>query len=254
MTSAGAGPVVVVTGAANGIGAATVVELVRRGARVLAADLDERVEEIAANAGGDVLAHRVDVRDPASVEHMIETAVQRYGRLDALHNNAGILGDSAAVTDYPDDVFQRVFDVNVRGVFLGMKYAIPKLREAGGGAIVNTASTGALIAAPMQAPYVASKHAVLGLTRSAALELATDHIRVIALCPGATDTPMLAEVIEGWGAEGPEAEQAIMETVTPTGRMGRPEEMAQVAAWLLLEAPEYLTGVPIPVDGAQTAR
>src|SRR4051812_11800901 len=121
MSTRSDGPAVVVTGAANGIGAATVAELVRKGARVLAADIDERVERLAAHAGGEVFAHRVDVRDPHSVEAMIEAAVERFGRLDALHNNAGILGDTAALTDYPDDVFQRVFDINVRGVFYGMK-------------------------------------------------------------------------------------------------------------------------------------
>lgn len=249
-----AGPVVVVTGAANGIGAATIAELGRRGARVLAADLDDRVLEVAASLGDDVVSHVVDVRDASAVEAMIATAVDRFGRLDALFNNAGILGATAPVTDYPDDVFERVFEVNVRGVYLGMKYAIPALRASGGGVIVNTASTGALVAAPEQAPYVASKHAVLGLTRSVALELAREGIRVNALCPGATDTPMLAEVIEGWNADSPDAIQAVMETVTPTGRMGRPDEIARVATWLLLEAPEYLTGTPIAVDGAQTAR
>ena len=248
------GPVVVVTGAANGIGEATVVDLVRRGARVLAADLDPRVEEVAASSGGDVTARVVDVRDGDAVQGMIAAAVDTFGAVNGLFNNAGILGTTAPLTAYPDDVFQRVFDVNVRGVYLGMKHVIPVLRSAGGGVIVNTASTGALVAAPEQAPYVASKHAVLGLTRSAALELARERIRVNALCPGATDTPMLAEVVEGWDASDPQAIQAILDSVTPTGRMGRPEEIAQVAAWLLLEAPEYLTGVPIAVDGAQTAR
>jgi NAD(P)-dependent dehydrogenase (short-subunit alcohol dehydrogenase family) len=221
---------------------------------VVAVDLDARVEEVAAAAGGEVVARVADVTVAADWKAVIAETVQRFGALEGLFNNAGILGATAAVTDYPDDVFQRVFDVNVRGVFYGMKYAIPALRAAGGGAIVNTASTGALIAAPEQAPYVASKHAVLGLTRSAALELAKDGIRVNALCPGATDTPMLAEVIEGWAVSGPDAVQAVLDAVTPMGRMGRPQEIAEVAAWLLLDAPEYLTGTPIAVDGAQTAR
>jgi NAD(P)-dependent dehydrogenase (short-subunit alcohol dehydrogenase family) len=245
------GPAVIVTGAAAGIGAATVAELARRGARVLAADVDERVHAL---AGAGVETCVTDVSDDASVRAMIALAVERFGGLDAIHNNAGILGETAPVTDYPEAVFERVFAINVRGVFLGMKHAIPALRAAATGRILNTASTGALVAAPGQAPYVASKHAVLGLTRSAALELAGEGIAVNALCPGATDTPMLAEVIEGWEASDPTAVQAIIDSVTPTGRLGRPEEIARVAAWLLLDAPAYLTGVPIPVDGAQTAR
>jgi NAD(P)-dependent dehydrogenase (short-subunit alcohol dehydrogenase family) len=252
MTSAA--PAVIVTGAANGIGAATVAELSRRGARVLAVDLDPRVSQIAQEAGDHVVAHLADVTSADAVQGFVAAAQSHFGAIDALFNNAGILGATAPITDYPEDVFDRVFDVNVRGAYLAMKYVIPTMRAAGHGAIVNTASTGALVAAPEQSAYVASKHAVLGLTRSVALELAPHHITVNALCPGPTDTPMLAEVISGWPANDAAAIQAALEAVTPTARMGRPEEMARVAAWLLLEAPEYLTGVPITVDGAQTAR
>lgn len=246
--------VVVVTGAANGIGAATVRELAARGASVLAADIDAKVDEVVSATAGDLVAHRVDVTDDRQVQGMIAAAEERFGGIDAIFNNAGILGATAPITDYPDDVFTRVLDVNVRGVYHGMKHAIPALRARGGGVILNTASTGALVAAPQQAPYIASKHAVLGLTRSVALELAREGIRVNALCPGATDTSMLAEVIEGWEASDPKDVEAVLDSVTPTGRMGRAQEMARVAAWLLLEAPEYLTGTPIAVDGAQTAR
>jgi NAD(P)-dependent dehydrogenase (short-subunit alcohol dehydrogenase family) len=247
-------PAVIVTGAANGIGAASVLELARRGARVLAIDLDPRVHQLSTASAGEVVPHIADVTDGEAVAAAVASAVDQFGALNAIFNNAGILGATAPITDYPDELFERVFAVNVRGVYHGMKHAIPALRAAGGGVILNTASTGALVAAPAQAPYVASKHAVLGLTRSVALELAAEGISVNALCPGATDTPMLAEVIEGWDVSGADAVRSVLESVTPTGRMGRPEEIAEVAVWLLLDAPEYLTGTPIAVDGAQTAR
>jgi NAD(P)-dependent dehydrogenase (short-subunit alcohol dehydrogenase family) len=240
---------VIVTGAGGGVGAAAVHELARRGARVLAVDIDSRVDEVAKDADGEVVAYHADVTDAAAVEELVRLAVNRFGELNAIFNNAGILGPLAPVTDYPDELFERVMAVNVRGVYLGMKYAIPALRAAGGGAIVNTASTGALIAVGGLSAYIASKHAVLGMTRSVALELAKEPITVNALCPGPMDTPMVADRVEELRREDPS-----MESISPSGRLGRPEEIASVAAWLLLDAPKYLTGVPVTVDGALTAR
>jgi NAD(P)-dependent dehydrogenase (short-subunit alcohol dehydrogenase family) len=242
---------VIVTGAASGIGAATVRELARRGARILAVDIELPEDRFADVASGEVVTHEADVSDSDTVQGMIAKAVERFGGLGAIFNNAGIFGARVYVTEYPDDVFERVFAVNVRGVFLGMKHAIPALRAGGGGAILNTASTGALIGAPGASAYVAAKHAVLGLTRSAALELASEGIAVNALCPGPTDTPMIAGFVEE-ARRDPNPQDRI-EAAGAIGRLGRPEEIGQVAAWLLLEAPEYLTGVPVTVDGGLTA-
>ena len=160
----------VVTGAAGGIGAATVRALAGRGARVLAVDLDEDgLAKLLAEFGPSVVGHRADVSEVDEAEEMIATAVREFGRLDGLFNNAGIVGERAAVVDYPADDFDRVYRTNVRGVFLGMKYGAAAMMDTGGGSILNAASTGAMVGASNMAAYIASKHAVLGLTRTAAL-------------------------------------------------------------------------------------
>jgi NAD(P)-dependent dehydrogenase (short-subunit alcohol dehydrogenase family) len=221
---------VIVTGAAGGIGSATVAELAHRGARVLAVDVDASTIPI---PGDGVVAHAADVSDAASVEGMVQAALEHFGSLNAIFNNAGIFGRWLPTADYPDEVFDRVLAVNIRGVQLGMKHAIPALRAAGGGRIVNTASTGALVGVGSAGAYVASKHAVLGLTRCAALEVHGDGITVNALCPGPTDTGMMAQIIADSDGE--------------RGEMMEPSEIAQVASWLLLDAPHALSGVPITV-------
>ena len=240
------------TGAAGGIGAATVGALAKRGARVLAVDLDaDGLAELVAGVGPSVVAHRADVADEGDAAAMIATAVREFGRLDGLFNNAGIIGVRAPVVDYPADDFDRVYRTNVRGVFLGMKYGIPAMVASGGGAILNAASTGAMVGASNMAGYISSKHAVLGLTRTAALEVARLGITVNAMAPGTVDTPMVQPFFAGLSPE--EAEKRLL-GVTPTGRIAQPSEIAAVATWLLLDRPTYLTGAVIPVDGAQTAQ
>jgi len=247
-------PTVVVTGAASGIGAATILELGRRAVNVLAVDRDEdRLLSAVSIAGVTVVPHVADVTDDDAFAAAVGAAVERFGGIDGMMNNSGILGPMSRFSDYPTDEFDRVIATNVRAVFVGMKITIPLLRDRGGGAIVNIASTGGMIGAPELAGYIAAKHAVVGLTRSAALDVARDNISVNAVCPGATDTPMIAQWAEGKAQSDVDRQHAV-ELVTPVGRLGRPEEIADTAVWLLLDCPSFLTGAVVPVDGAQTAQ
>ena len=253
-SSASEGPVVLVTGAASGIGRATVEHLRAREARVVAVDRQPiDLEALASLEGDGFRTFAADVSDESQVRKAFDFALEAFGRLDGLYNNAGILGEMAPVEEYRIEEFDRVLRVNLGGVFFGMKYAVPIMRRQGYGAILSTASTGGMIGSPNQAAYIASKHAVLGLTRTVALETARDGITVNAICPGMVDTPMLWSVWEGRGSTSQEDLKKEIAKFSPTGRMSSPDEIAQAAAWLLLDRPVYLTGAVIPVDGAQTS-
>jgi NAD(P)-dependent dehydrogenase (short-subunit alcohol dehydrogenase family) len=242
---------IVVTGAAGGLGARTMELLVERGANVLAVDIaGDRLDGLGSTES--VVRHVADVTDAESVRTMVETAVDRFGRLDGIFNNAATLGPIAPVDDYPEEAFDETFRVNVRSVFLGMRFAVPALRATGGGAILNTASTGGMMGWPNICGYVGSKHAVIGLTRTVALELAGSGMRMNTLCPGPMDTTMIWEVGEAMAPGDRNEQQRLLEATIPVGRLGRPDEVAAVASWLLLDGPEYLTGAVLPVDGAQT--
>lgn len=244
-------PAVIVTGAAGGLGGATVEALASSGADVLAVDLDVAGLE---RLGRDrVVPHAADVSDPAAVEGVVLAAVERFGSLDAIFNNAAVEGLIAPIGEYPVEEFDRVMRINVRSVWLGMKYALPVLERGGGGAILNTASTGGLIGWPEISPYVGSKHAVVGITRAVALETAGKGIRVNCLCPGPMDTRMIWSIGEAMAPGDRAEQQRLLEATIPLGRLGRPEEVAALATFLLLDCPEYLTGAVLPVDGAQTA-
>jgi len=240
--------VALVTGGNSGIGAAAARVFAREGAKVAVAgrtlaDCEKVAAEIVA-AGGTAIALRVDVTVEDQVAAMVADTVAAFGRLDAAFNNAGYLGEKASVVDCTAEDWDRCFDVNVRGVWLSMKYEIPQMMAQGGGAIVNTASGLAEFASPQMAAYVAAKHAVNGLTRSAALDFGPHNIRVNALLPGATRSPMLAGHDE---ADDPVL--ADMSAKVPLRRLGAPDDQAEVAVWLCSDRAAYVSGVPLMVDG-----
>ena len=200
-------------------------------------------------AGGTASFIEVDVSDAASVEAMVNATVETYGRIDCAYNNAGIEGQVAPTDSYADDMFDRVIAVNLTGVWLCMKYEIPRLLEQGGGAIVNTASGAGLIGVAGLSAYVASKHGVIGLTKTAALEYAKSGIRVNAVCPGLIQTPM----VERLTADQPQLGEALV-AMEPVGRTGRPEEIAESVVWLCSDAASFVTGHAMSVDGGFVAQ
>lgn len=245
--------VALVTGGNSGIGAAAARIFAREGAKVAVAgrtlaDCEKVAAEIVA-AGGTAIALRVDVTVEDQVAAMVADTVAAFGRLDAAFNNAGYLGEKASVVDCTAEDWDRCFDVNVRGVWLSMKHEIPQMMAQGGGAIVNTASGLAEFASPQMAAYVAAKHAVNGLTRSAALDFGPHNIRVNALLPGATRSPMLAGHDE---ADDPVL--ADMSAKVPLRRLGAPDDQAEVAVWLCSDRAAYVSGVPLMVDGGLTVK
>jgi NAD(P)-dependent dehydrogenase (short-subunit alcohol dehydrogenase family) len=232
------GKVALVTGAASGIGKATAALLAGSGARVVASDL---------RAGDDVVA--ADVTDGEAMRAVVAQAVETHGRLDLAANCAGVGGGHAATHEYPEAEFDRIVAINLRGTWLSMRAELEAMLTTGGGAIVNVSSTLGLRGSPFAAPYSASKHGVLGLTKTAALEYAQQGIRVNAVCPGAIDTPMMDETFERF--------PGFRETLTayvPMGRMGGPEEVAGAIAWLCSDAASFVTGEALTVEGGLLSR
>jgi NAD(P)-dependent dehydrogenase (short-subunit alcohol dehydrogenase family) len=245
---------VIVTGAGGGIGSSTVSRLARAGCSVLAVDIDPgAAAQVAANApaDADVLAHVADVSDSVQVAAMVEAAVARFGRLDGIFNNAGIEGPVRPITRYEDHDFDRVMRINARSTWLGMKHALPALLETKG-SILNTASSFGLVGAPQFSGYVASKHAVIGMTRAVALEQAGSGVVCNALCPGPIDTPMLWAIGEQLETGDRATQREALTASVPVGRLGSADEVGALAVWLLTQCPEYLTGAAIPIDGAQS--
>jgi NAD(P)-dependent dehydrogenase (short-subunit alcohol dehydrogenase family) len=248
------GKVAIVTGAGGGIGRAMTTALAREGAQVVAADVDEeRVAETAelAREHGDVAHRRADVSSPGDVQALVEAAVGRYGRLTTMCNNAAISipGD---VTEVSVEDFDRTIAVNLRGVFLGCKYAVRALLEAGGGSIVNTGSVNSLVAEPFLTAYCASKGGVLMLTKAVALDYAGQGIRCNCLCPGWVDTPINHPHAERMGGL-----DGVLESLPewqPIGRQGYPEEIAAAAVYLASDESAFMTGSAFVIDGGMTAR
>ena len=244
------GKVVLVTGASTGIGRATAIAFASAGARLMLGDIDKRSADTAASivaAGGEARFVPTDVSDPESVRALVEATVQTYGRLDAAFNNAGLLPPTADFADMTVEDFDRTIAVDLRGVFLCLKYEIAAMLKTGGGAIVNTASVAGVVADPGMASYVAAKHGVVGLTKAAALDYATRSIRVNAVAPGLVATPMTSRWLDD-----PAFAAKLMQN-SPIGRPAQPEEIAGTVLHLCSSAASFITGQTFVVDGGQTA-
>ena len=246
------GQVALVTGAANGIGRATAQAFAQQGVKVVVSDVDtkggEATVELIRAAGGDATFIRCDVTRDAEVKALVAGTIAAYGRLDYAFNNAGIEIEKGKLADGEESEFDAIMGVNVKGVWLCMKHQIPVMLEQGGGAIVNTASVAGLGAAPKMSIYAASKHAVIGLTKSAAIEYAKKKIRVNAVCPAVIDTDMFRRAYE---ADPKKAEFAA--AMHPVGRVGRVEEIASAVLYLCSDNAGFTTGIALPVDGGATA-
>lgn len=247
------GKVALVTGGASGIGRATALAFAREGANVVVSDVvvaggEETVALIKA-AGGEAQFMKADVAKPAEVDALIAQVVAAYGRLDCAFNNAGIEGSMTSTLDCSEENFDRTIAINLKGVWLCMKAEIAEMLKQGGGAIVNTASVAGLVGFAGLPAYVASKHGVVGLTKTAALEYAKSGIRINAVCPGGIQTPMLERLFQSQ----PQAGEAIA-AMEPVGRLGKPEEIAEATVWLCSDAASFVTGLPMAVDGGLIAQ
>jgi len=246
------GQVALVTGASSGMGLATARAFAEQGASVALADINEdalraATDELTA-AGHQVLAVVCDVADEAQVAALVERTVASFGRLDMAFNNAGIMIPPSDAADESADSFDRVNAINLRGVWACLKHELRQMREQGRGAIVNCSSLGGLVGLPGRASYHATKHGVLGLTKSAALEYAPRGVRINAVCPGTIDTPMVADML----AKG-ELEVAEAVRNQPIGRLGTADEIAAAVLWLCSAGASFVVGVALPVDGGYTA-
>jgi NAD(P)-dependent dehydrogenase (short-subunit alcohol dehydrogenase family) len=246
-----AGKVAFVTGAANGIGRAAALAFAREGAGVAVADVSEQGNQDTARmieeAGGRALAVRCDVSRAGDVKAALDRAVETFGRLDFAFNNAGVEQPVTATADLTEKEWDRIVDINLRGVFLCMRHEIPLMLEQGGGAIVNTSSGAGVKGFAGQGAYCAAKHGVVGLTRAAALDYAKANIRVNAVCPGIIETPMM-DRFSGGTPEG----RARVIAQEPVGRMGKPEEIASAVLWLCSDAAAFMVGHAMVMDGGQT--
>jgi NAD(P)-dependent dehydrogenase (short-subunit alcohol dehydrogenase family) len=250
------GRVAVVTGAAGHIGGATIRLLAERGARIVAVDRREQdlhaaIRDLPASA--QALAIAADVSSEDEVADYVRAAVAQFGAIDVFYNNAGIEGDIAPITKYSLESFRRVLDVNVVGVFLGMKHVLPVMLRQNKGSIINTASIAGLMGSPDIAVYSASKHAVIGLTKSAALECVNTGVRVNCVCPGMIDSRMLSTIIQGRNpGNAPVPNERIVERI-PARRLGQPSEVASIVAFLASDEASYVSVAAYTVDGARTA-
>ncbi|NPA25345.1 MAG: SDR family oxidoreductase [Deltaproteobacteria bacterium] len=238
---------VVVTGAGSGIGRATAIAFGKAGANVVVADInEENAAKTAAEIGSRALAFKVDVGDEAQCQAMIAATVNKFGRLDVLFNNAGIGGQRARIADMPTEEWLKVININLNSLFYCTKAAIPEMKKVGGGVIINTASVDGLMGMATISHYVSAKHAVIGLSKTCALEYAADNIRCLAICPGFVETPMVSS-----GFTKQEAE--LIKMMTPLGRAADPSEIANVVVFLASEKASFMTGSFLQIDGGVLA-
>jgi NAD(P)-dependent dehydrogenase (short-subunit alcohol dehydrogenase family) len=247
------GKVAVITGAASGIGRASAMRFAAEGAAVVITDLNAQGGEQAVaeckRAGGHAVFQRVDVTNEADIKAAVERAVSEFGKLDVIFNNAGLAGALGRIEDTTIENWDRTMAILLRAVFLGMKYAVPEMRKAGGGSIISTASIAGLRGGAGPHAYSAAKAAVINLTRSVALEVGKDRIRVNCICPGGINTPLIANNVPG----GYEVADRFLKNIQPIPRAGAPEDIAAMAAFLASDDAEWITGAAMVVDGGYTA-
>ncbi|MGE0860692.1 MAG: SDR family NAD(P)-dependent oxidoreductase [Gammaproteobacteria bacterium] len=250
-----ANKVAVITGGTGGIGLAAARLFVAEGAKVVLVDLDSAaLERAVAELGAErALGVAADVSDAAQVEAYVRRAMEAHGRIDVFFNNAGIEGAVGPIVDYPVEMFDKVMAVNVRGVFLGLKYVIPAMAKGGGGSIIITSSLGGLRGVPKLSAYIASKHAVVGLMKSAALECAPLGIRVNTINPSPIATRMMESLEAGYAPGATALVKKKMEAAVPLRRYGEPEEVAALALFLASDEASYITGNSYPIDGGMSA-
>lgn len=249
---------VIVTGAAMGLGLAAAKELASQGANLTLVDFNEKsLGQAKAEIGEQfpgvkIITIVADVSNEEAVKNYVDETVKAFGRIDGLYNNAGIEGKQAGMTEYDVDVLKKVIEINLMGVYYGMRYVIPVMKKQQYGRIVNVASVGGIRGVLNQVPYVASKHAVSGMTKNAALEYARDGINTNAIAPGAILTPMVAEAFKQVNPSDPKAAETEYAQANPAKRLGLPAEVAKVVAFLLSDDASYVNGQTIAIDGGQS--
>jgi NAD(P)-dependent dehydrogenase (short-subunit alcohol dehydrogenase family) len=251
------GKVALITGGGNGIGRASALGFATRGAKVVVVDRDQAAGEatvgILRQQGAEALFVAADVTQSSDVQNYVKLALEKYGSIDCFYNNAGIEGSLAPTYQYDEDMFDRVMAVNVKGVFLGLRHVLPVMLKQGSGAVVNTASVAGLVASPGMPAYVASKHAVIGLTKTAAGEVARAGVRVNCVCPGPIDTRMIHSLESMLNPDDPKSVENRYQANIPIGRYGTAEEVANLVIFLSSDLASNITGAQYVVDGGRTA-
>lgn len=250
--------VIIITGAGMGLGLATAKELASKGSKLVLVDYNEKsltdakAEITKEFPDVNIINVVADVSKEEAVKNYVDEAVKAFGRIDGLYNNAGIEGKQASITEYDVNIFKKVIDINLMGVYYGLRYVIPVMQKQKFGRIVNVASVGGIRGVLNQMPYVASKHAVSGMTKNAALEYGRDGILTNAIAPGAILTPMVAEAFKQVNPENPKAAETEYAQRNPTKRLGQPHDVAKLVAFLLSEDNGYVSGQTIAIDGGES--